>query len=42
MDPWGHAYVYKSPGDHGDVDLISLGRDGQPGGEGLDADIGNW
>ena len=42
QDPWGHAYVYKSPGDHGDVDLISLGRDGQPGGEGLDADIGNW
>ena len=41
-DPWGHAYVYKSPGDHGDIDLISLGRDGQPGGEGLDADIGNW
>ncbi len=42
LDPWGHAYVYKSPGDHGEVDLISLGRDGQPGGEGLDADIGNW
>ncbi len=42
MDPWGHAYVYKSPGDHGEIDLTSLGRDGQPGGEGLDADIGNW
>ena len=42
QDPWGHAYVYKSPGDHGDVDLLSLGRDGQPGGAGLDADIGNW
>ena len=42
LDPWGHAYVYKSPGDHGDVDLSSLGRDGQPGGEGLDADIVNW
>ncbi len=42
LDPWGHAYVYKSPGDHGDVDLTSLGRDGQPGGEGLDADIVNW
>ena len=41
-DPWGHPYVYKSPGDHGDVDLMSLGRDGQPGGEGLDADIVNW
>ncbi|MEP6502040.1 MAG: type II secretion system major pseudopilin GspG [Betaproteobacteria bacterium] len=42
LDPWGHAYVYKSPGAHGDVDLMSLGRDGQPGGEGLDADIVNW
>lgn len=42
LDPWGHPYVYKSPGDHGDVDLISLGRDGQPGGDGLDADLGNW
>jgi general secretion pathway protein G len=42
LDPWGHAYLYKSPGDHGDVDILSLGRDGQPGGEGLDADIGNW
>ena len=42
LDPWGHSYIYKSPGDHGEVDLISLGRDGQPGGEGLDADIGNW
>lgn len=42
LDPWGHAYVYKSPGTHGDVDVMSLGRDGQPGGDGLDADIGNW
>ena len=42
LDPWGHAYVYKSPGEHGDIDISSLGRDGQPGGEGLDADIGNW
>jgi general secretion pathway protein G len=42
LDPWGHAYVYKSPGIHGDIDLMSLGRDGQPGGEGLDADIVNW
>jgi len=42
VDPWGHAYVYKSPGEHGEVDLMSLGRDGQPGGEGLDADICNW
>lgn len=42
LDPWGHAYVYKTPGDHGEVDLISLGRDGAAGGDGLDADIGNW
>jgi general secretion pathway protein G len=42
LDPWGHAYLYKAPGQHGDVDLMSLGRDGQPGGEGLDADIANW
>ena len=42
VDPLGHAYVYKSPGEHGEVDLMSLGRDGQPGGEGLDADITNW
>ncbi|MEO5685806.1 MAG: type II secretion system major pseudopilin GspG [Burkholderiaceae bacterium] len=42
LDPWGHAYVYKSPGDHGEIDLTSLGRDGAAGGEGLDADLGNW
>jgi len=42
LDPWGHAYVYKSPGDHGEVDLSSLGRDGRAGGDGLDADIANW
>lgn len=41
-DPWGHAYLFKSPGDHGEVDLSSLGRDGRPGGEGEDADITNW
>ena len=33
-DPWGHDYVYRSPGEHGDYDLMSYGRDGQPGGEG--------
>ena len=42
VDPWGHAYVYKSPGDHGDYDLMSYGADGQPGGEGVNADIVNW
>jgi general secretion pathway protein G len=41
-DPWGNAYVYKSPGEHGDVDLLSYGRDGRPGGDGEDADITNW
>jgi len=41
-DPWGRAYVYRFPGEHGDFDLVSLGRDGRPGGEGEDQDIGNW
>jgi general secretion pathway protein G len=42
-DPWGHQYQYKYPGDHGDEpDLISLGADGQPGGEGNNADIFSW
>lgn len=41
-DPWGHPYLYASPGEHGDFDLSSTGRDGRPGGDGLDADITNW
>jgi general secretion pathway protein G len=42
-DPWGQAYVYKYPGEHGDEpDIISYGRDRQPGGEGMDADIVSW
>jgi general secretion pathway protein G len=42
-DPWGFDYQYTSPGTHSkDYDLYSLGADGQPGGEGMDADIGNW
>jgi general secretion pathway protein G len=41
-DPWGHAYVYLNPGRHGDIDVISLGADGESGGEGKDADIGSW
>jgi general secretion pathway protein G len=41
-DPWGGDYVYRSPGEHGDFDLSSLGRDKRPGGEGEDADIVNW
>jgi general secretion pathway protein G len=42
LDPWGHPYVYKQPGDHGDFDILSYGRDGKPGGDGEDADITNW
>ena len=41
-DPWGRAYLYKSPGDHGPMDLSSLGADGQPGGTGEHADVGSW
>lgn len=41
-DPWGRPYVYRSPGQHGKYNLLSLGRDGRPGGSGEDADIGNW
>ncbi|MFO8085330.1 MAG: type II secretion system major pseudopilin GspG [Desulfobacterales bacterium] len=41
-DPWGNPYEYRSPGDHGDYDLFSLGADGNPGGEGEDADIVSW
>jgi len=41
-DPWGNDYVYISPGLHGDFDLSSYGADGQPGGEGENADINNW
>lgn len=38
-DPWGRPFVYKSPGDLGAFDLMSYGKDGKPGGEGLDADL---
>lgn len=41
-DPWGNAYLYLNPGNHGEFDVYTLGRDGRPGGEGIDADIGNW
>ena len=41
-DPWGREYLYKSPGDHGDFDLLSYGKDGVPGGTGEAADITNW
>jgi general secretion pathway protein G len=42
QDPWGREYVYQYPGDHGDFDIFSLGADGQPGGDGTNADINNW
>ena len=41
-DPWGHAYVYRSPGEHGPYDIISYGSDGQQGGTGTAADIESW
>jgi general secretion pathway protein G len=41
-DPWGHPYQYRQPGEHGELDLYSYGKDGQPGGDGEAADIGNW
>ncbi|MGB2941267.1 MAG: type II secretion system major pseudopilin GspG [Candidatus Macondimonas sp.] len=41
-DAWGRPYLYLSPGVHGEVDISSLGADGQPGGEGVDADIQSW
>jgi general secretion pathway protein G len=43
VDPWGHPYLYKFPGEHGDEpDLVCYGADGQPGGDGINADIVSW
>jgi general secretion pathway protein G len=42
QDPWGHDYVYLSPGNHGDYDILSYGLDGTEGGEGENQDIVNW
>ena len=42
QDPWGRDYLYKSPGDHGEYDLSSLGKDGTPGGEDENADVVSW
>ncbi len=39
LDPWQHAYVYRNPGERGEVDVVSLGADGRPGGEAVNADI---
>ena len=41
-DPWGNEYLYLSPGQHGEIDIYSLGADGAPGGDGVYADIGSW
>jgi general secretion pathway protein G len=41
-DPWGNAYRYVSPGEHGDYDLLSYGHDGRAGGSGEDADLTSW
>lgn len=41
-DPWGRDYRYLNPGRRGEIDIFSLGADGEPGGEGNDADVGNW
>ena len=41
-DPWGHSYVYRSPGQHGTYDIISYGSDGQEGGTGIAGDITSW
>ena len=40
-DPWGRPYLYRTPGQRGDYDLVSYGKDGQPGGSGENADITN-
>jgi len=42
LDPWGHPYQYRSPGEHGDFDIISLGADGSEGGQGEDEDVVSW
>lgn len=41
-DPWGNEYRYLNPGTHGEIDVYSVGADGEPGGEGIDSDIGSW
>ena len=42
LDPWGKPYQYRMPGEHGDMDIFSFGRDGQVGGTGENADVTNW
>jgi general secretion pathway protein G len=42
MDPWGRPFVYAEPGEHGEIDLYTYGKDGRPGGTGVNADVTNW
>jgi general secretion pathway protein G len=42
LDPYGRAFAYIAPGTHGAFDLVFLGKDGKPGGDGYDTDVGNW
>ncbi len=42
LDPWNREYNYKYPGDRGEIDIFTYGQNGSPGGEGEDADVGNW
>jgi general secretion pathway protein G len=42
MDPWNRPYHYLNPGEHGDVDIFTFGAAGEPGGTGINAEIGNW
>ncbi|GAB5452715.1 MAG: type II secretion system major pseudopilin GspG [Halioglobus sp.] len=42
LDPWKREYLYRYPGERGSIEIITYGQDGQPGGEGEDADISNW
>ena len=41
-DPWGNEYLYLNPGEHGEIDIYSLGANGAPGGDGPNVDIGSW
>ena len=41
-DPWGREYLYLNPGQHSEIDIFTQGADGQPGGTGINAEIGNW
>ncbi len=42
MDPWTHPYIFQIPGQHGEVDISSLGADNKPGGSGEDTDVNSW